>query len=131
MTLRQMAWFVMAHVVLVALAVWFNLAVLCQGDVKYSGGCSGFEVYIPLWEIFLLPLPIAAILLERWRKAQPPPATRLLVYLVGIVAVVEVGFLLIEKFPVLLAMEAAAIALAASLRWRTIRSSDAHAGLSA
>lgn len=69
MTLRQVLWFIAAYIVIVALAIWFNLAVLCQGDVKFNRGCGGFALYIPLWELFLAPLPVAAILLELWRKA--------------------------------------------------------------
>ena len=121
MTLRQVVWFIAAHIALVALAIWFNLAVLCQGDAKFSGGCGGFGLYIPLWEVFLAPLALAAIVLERWGRAQPPPTLRLLVYLGATVFVAEVGFLLIDKFPVLLALEAVIIALEAVLRWRTIR----------
>jgi hypothetical protein len=129
MTLRQIAWFLGAYVALVALAIWFNLAILCQGDVKYSGGCGGFEIYIPLWEIFLLPLPIAVMVLELWRKTTPPSTRRLLAYLVGIITVEEVGFLFIERFPHLIAIEAAAIAFAAIWRWRSLRSSDAPAAV--
>lgn len=119
MTIRQAVWFLAAHVVLVALAIWFNLAILCAGDIKYSGGCGGFSVYIPLWQIFLAPLPVAVFLIERWRRAEPPPATRLAVYLAGIVAVAEIGFLLIDKFPVLLGLEVAAILVAGVFRWHT------------
>lgn len=118
MTPRQVAWFLAAHVALVAVAVWFNLAVLCAGDAKYSGGCGGFGVYIPLWQIFLAPLAVAAILLERWRKTEPPPTRRLLGYLLVTLAVAEMGFLLIEKFPVLLGVEAAVILAAVIVRWR-------------
>jgi hypothetical protein len=103
------------------LAIWFNLAVLCQGDAKFSGGCGGFGLYIPLWEMFLAPLPIAAILLELWRKSQPPPTLRLLGYLGVTLFVAEVGFLLIDSFPVLVAMEVLIIAVAAVMRWRTSR----------
>ena len=120
MTLRQVAWFVVAYVALVAFAIWFDLAVLCQGNAKFDGGCGGFGLYIPLWEIFLAPLPIAAILLERWRKSGPPPTRRLLAYLAGILMITQIGFLLIEKFPVLLATQAAAIGIAAVMRWRAI-----------
>lgn len=120
MTLKQIAWFLAAYVALVAAAMWFNLAVLCQGDPKFDGGCGGFGVYIPLWEVFLAPLPIAAILLERWRRSAPPSTPRLLAYLAGILVVAETGFLLIEKFPVLLALEVAAIALATVVRWKKI-----------
>jgi hypothetical protein len=125
MTLRQVVWFVAAHVALVALAMWFNLAVLCQGDVKFDGGCGGFGLYVPLWEVFLAPLPIAAILLERWRRAEPPSTSRLLAYLAGILLVAEVGFLLIDRFPVLLAIEAVAIALAGIVRWKRVRRAGA------
>jgi hypothetical protein len=124
MTLRQVTWFMAAYVALVAAAMWFNLAVLCQGAAKFDGGCAGFGLYIPLWTVFLVPLAIAAILLELWRKSGPPPTSRLLAYLAGILVVAEVGFLLIEKFPVLLATEVAAITVAAVLRWRTIRSAE-------
>jgi hypothetical protein len=120
MTLRQAAWFSVVHVALVAAAIWFNVAVLCHGDPKFSGGCGGLDVYIPLWEIFLAPLLIAPLLLERWRKSQPPPTLRLLAYLAGTLFVAEVGFLLIDKFPKLLAIEGVMIALAAVMRWRTI-----------
>jgi hypothetical protein len=127
MTVRQVVWFIAAHVTFVALAIWFNLAVLCEGDLKYSGGCGGFSVYIPLWQIFLAPLPLAAVLLERWKRAEPPPTSRLMAYLVGIVIVAEVGFLLIDRFPVLLGLEAAAIVLAAIVRWHTaVRQSKAR-----
>src|SRR5687768_759482 len=98
MTLRQVLWFIAAHVSLVAVAIWFDLAVLCQGAVKYNRGCGGFGIYIPLWEIFLAPLPIAVILLERWKRVTAPPTPRLLGYLAGILVVTQVGFLLIEKF---------------------------------
>ena len=120
MTLKQIAWFLAAYVALVAAAMWFNLAVLCQGDLKFDGGCGGFGVYIPLWEIFLAPLPIAAILLERWRRSHPPSTSRLLAYLAGTLVVAEVGFLLIERFPVLLALEVGAIALATVMRWKKV-----------
>ena len=119
MTLRQAIWFLTAHVALVSLATWFNLAILCAGDSKYDGGCGGFSVYLPLWQIFLAPLPLAALLLERWRRVEPPPRSRLVAYLVGIVVVGEVGFLLIDRFPVLLGVEAAAIVVAWIVRWRT------------
>ena len=121
MTLRQTAWFIAAYVALVALAIWFDIAVLCQGDIKFDHGCGGFGLYIPLWEVFLAPLPLAAILLELWGRFTPPPTSRLLVYLGGILVVAEVGFLLIDKFPVLLATEAIAILVATRARWRTIR----------
>ena len=126
MTLKQVAWFIAAYVAIVAVAIWFNLAILCEGDAKYNGGCGGFALYIPLWEIFLAPLPIAAILLESWRKSHPPPTRRLLAYLGGILVVAEIGFLLIEKFPVLLATEAVAIGIAALVRWRTSRRPGVH-----
>ena len=119
MTLPQAAWFIIAHVALVAASIWFNLAVLCQGDAKFNGGCGGFGLYIPLWEIFLAPLLIAAILLELWRKSEPPPTLRLVAYLTVTLLVAEVGFLLVDKFPVLLAIEALVIAVAAITRWRT------------
>jgi len=60
-------------------------------------------------------------LLERWQRTGPPPATRLVAYLAGIVVITEIGFLLIDEFPVLLGLEAAAIILAAAFRWHTIR----------
>jgi hypothetical protein len=120
MTVRQVVWFIAAYIAIVALAMWFNLAVLCQGDVKFNRGCGGFSLYIPLWETFLAPLPIAAILLELWRKATPPPTTRLLAYLTAILVITEIGFLLIERFPVLLATEAAAIGIACLLRWKAV-----------
>lgn len=119
---RQVVWFIAAYIIIVALAIWFDLAVLCQGNVKFNRGCGGFAFYIPLWEIFLAPLPIAAILLELWRKTAPPPTTRLVAYLVGILFVTELGFLFIEKFPVLLAVEAAAIGIASRIRWKTVTS---------
>ena len=126
MTLRQIAWFLGAYVALVAAAMWFNLAVLCQGAAKFDGGCGGFGLYIPLWEVFLAPLPIAAILLERWRRTEPPSTSRLLAYLAGILFVAEVGFLFIDRFPVLLALEGAAIALASLMRWKKIHGAGLH-----
>jgi hypothetical protein len=121
MTARQIFWFGAAYVVVVALAVWLNLAVFCLGDAKYDQGCGGFGVYIPLWEIFLAPLPIAAIVLERWRKSVPPPTTRLLLYLVGILVVAEIGWLLLDTFVALLATEAVAIIIAFIIRLKTAR----------
>jgi hypothetical protein len=121
MTLRQTTWFLAAYVLIVAIAIWFDLAVLCQGHAKYDGGCGGFGFYIPLWLIFLTPLPLAAILLERWRRSGPTPTSRLLAYLAGILAVTEIGFLWIDKFPVLLATEVVAIGIAVVLRWRATR----------
>jgi hypothetical protein len=127
MTLRQGAWFIIAYVGLVALAIWFNLAVLCRGAPKFSGGCGGFGFYIPLWEIFLAPLAVAAILLEQWRKSRPPPTARLLAYLSATFFIAEIGFLFIDKFPVLVAVEILLIALAAIVRWRTIRAAGIQA----
>ncbi|MGH7712792.1 MAG: hypothetical protein ACREOG_15990 [Gemmatimonadaceae bacterium] len=121
MTARQVLWFTAAYLAVVALAVWFNLAVLCQGDMKYDGGCGGFGVYIPLWEIFLLPLLIAAILLETWKTPAPPRTGRLLAYLAGIVAVTEIGWLLLDSFPALLVTQAVAIGIATVVRLRTGR----------
>ncbi|MFL5617283.1 MAG: alpha/beta fold hydrolase [Gemmatimonadaceae bacterium] len=120
MTIRQVVWFLAAHLALVALAVWFNLAVLCQGDAKYDGGCGGFGIYIPLWEIFLAPLPLAAILLERWRRTERPPRSRLVAYLIAIAVVAEVGFLFIDRFPVLLGLEAVSIIVAFIVRGRAV-----------
>ena len=122
MTARQVVWFLAGYIAVVALAIWFDLAVLCRGNAKFNGGCGGFAFYIPLWAIFLAPLPIAAILLERWRKSTPPPTTRLLAYLAGILFVTEVGFLFIKQFPVLLAAEAVAIIIACVVRWKTLES---------
>ena len=123
MTLRQAAWFLVAYVTVVAVAIWFDLAILCQGDAKFDGGCGGFGLYIPLWLIFLTPLPLAAVLLERWKRSAPTPNGRIVAYLVGILAVAEIGFLLIDKFPVLLATEAVAIAVAVLVRWNATRHS--------
>lgn len=119
MTRRQAAWFVAAYVAIVSIAIWFNLAVLCEGDAKYDRGCGGFGVYIPLWLIFLTPLLLAALALERWRRAAPPPTSRLVAYLAGILLVAEVGFIYVEQFPVLLAIEAGAIILAFLIRRKT------------
>ena len=120
MTPRQVLWFIAGYIALVAVAIWVDLAVLCQGHAKFNGGCGGFAFYIPLWGIFLAPLPIAVILLERWRKSTPPPTTRLLAYLAGILFVTEVGFLFIKKFPVLLAVEAVTIVIGYLVRWKTV-----------
>jgi hypothetical protein len=120
MTARQIVWFIAGYIAIVALAIWFDLAVLCQGNTKFNGGCGGFAFYIPLWGIFLAPLPVAAILLERWRKLTPPTTTRLLAYLTAILIVTEVGFLFIKKFPVLLAVEAVAIVIGCLVRWKTV-----------
>ena len=121
MTARQIAWFLAAYVAIVAIAIWFDLAVLCRGDVKFNHGCGGFSFYIPLWATFLAPLPIAAILLEFWRKTTPPPPARLVAYLAAILVVTELGFLALEKFPILLATEAAAIGIGCVLRWKAIK----------
>lgn len=129
MTLRQVVGFIAGYVAIVALAIWFDLAVLCQGNAKYDRGCGGFAIYIPLWVIFLAPLPLAAILLERWRKSEPPPTMRLIAYLAGILFIAEVGFLLIEKFPLLLAVEALAIGVAWAIRWKTVRRNSGNVRL--
>ncbi|MBA3343009.1 MAG: hypothetical protein H0T48_14400 [Gemmatimonadaceae bacterium] len=121
MTFRQLLWFALAYLALVAAAVWFNLAVLCQGDAKYDQGCGGFGIYIPLWEIFLAPLPLTAALLEFWRKSSPPPTRRLIAYLAGILVVAEIGWLVIETFPALLLTEAIAIVIAVGFRVRMTR----------
>lgn len=110
MTMRQAAWFLAAYIAIVAVAIWFDVAILCQADAKYEQGCGGIGIYIPLWLAFLAPLPIAAIILERWKSAGPPPTARLIGYLVVILAVAELGFLFIDEFPVLLAFEAVIIA---------------------
>jgi hypothetical protein len=116
MTLRQAMWFILGYIATVAAAIWFDLAVLCEGDPKFDHGCGGFGLYIPLWEIFLAPLPIAAIVLERWRRSQPPPTARVIAYLVAIMGIAALGFVLIERFPVLLAVEAVAVAVAVVVR---------------
>ena len=121
MTIRQLLWFALAYLALVAATVWFNLAVLCQGDAKYDQGCGGFGVYIPLWEIFLAPLALAAALLEFWRKSSPPPTRRLVAYLAGILIVAEIGWLVIDTFPALLLTEAIAIGIAVGFRMRMTR----------
>lgn len=131
MTLRQALLFLVAYVALVAAAIWFDLAILCRGNAKFDGGCGGFAFYIPLWEIFLAPLPIAVLILEAWRKSTPPTIARLAGYLAAILVVTEVGFLLIEKFPVLLATEATAIAIFAILRWKVVHGSALAASKSA
>jgi hypothetical protein len=60
-------------------------------------------------------------------EAEPPPGSRLAAYLVGIVIVVEIGFLVIEKFPMLLGLEAAAVLVAGIIRWHTaVRQSKAR-----
>src|SRR5262245_47286972 len=121
MSLKQVAWFVSAHAALVAAAIGFDLAVLCQGDAKYDGGCGGFGLYIPLWAVFPVPLPVAAILLEQWRRASRPPGRRLFGYLATGVLIAGLGFVMIDKFPVLLAVEATAIAIFGLVRWRAVR----------
>jgi hypothetical protein len=120
MTVRQTLWFVVTYAGLIALSVWVNLAVFCSGDLKYDQGCGGAGVYIPLWEIFLVPLVVAAIVIERWRRTAPVPTQRIVTYLVGIAIVYQIGWQL-ERFPVLLAIESAAIAVAAFARWRVTR----------
>jgi hypothetical protein len=110
MTWRPIAWFIAAYVALVAGIVSFNLAVLCLGAPKYANGCGGFGTYIPLWLMFLSPLPIAAIALES-RRGAPPSSGRLLAYLAAIAAILELGWLVIERFPVLLLVESIAIGL--------------------
>ena len=122
MTPRQTTAFIGAYGIVVAVAIWFNLAVLCQGDPKFDHGCGGFALYFPVWVIFLAPLPAAAILLELWRKSSPPPTSRLLGYLLAILIVAEAGFFLIEKDSVLLATEAAAIVVGCAVRVVTARS---------
>jgi hypothetical protein len=58
---------------------------------------------------------------ERFEELIGFPAADGLREFAGILVVAEVGFLLIERFPVLLALEVAAIALATIMRWRRIR----------
>jgi hypothetical protein len=53
---------------------------------------------------------------------------RLLAYLGATLVVAEIGFLLIDRFPVLLALEVIIIAFAAVMRWRTIRHVDSRLG---
>jgi hypothetical protein len=120
-TARQTLWFLLAYVAIIALSVWVNLAVFCSGALKYDNGCGGAGTYIPLWEIFLAPLAIAAIVLERWRRTAPTPASTIVIYLVGIAVIYQVGWQL-ERFPVLLVVEAAAIAIATAARWKLTRS---------
>jgi hypothetical protein len=119
MTARQALWFIVAYAALVAASVWLNVSGLCLAAAKYDNGCGGLGTYLSLWEIFLLPLLIAAIAIERWRRTAAPPAMRLVIYLVVIGAVFQIGWRL-EKFPVLLALEAVVIALFAFARWRRI-----------
>ena len=125
MTVRQIVSFSAAYIGIVAVAIWFDLAVLCAGAPKFNRGCGGFSLYIPLWEIFLAPLPVAAIFLEWWRKRSPPPTARLVAYLVAIFIIAQVGFLVIRKFPILLALEAVMILIAFIVRMKT---SEPHSG---
>jgi hypothetical protein len=119
MTWRQMAWFLGAYVGIVAMAVWLNVSVLCLADAKYSGGCGGLGVYFFLWLIFLTPLALAAIALESWRRTTAPPSARLLLYLAAITGVLELGWLVIDRFPVLLTTEVVVIALLWLARLKT------------
>lgn len=113
----QIAWFAVGYLGVVALAIGLGLAGFCLGAPQHGAGCGGFRIYIPLWEMFLLPLPLSAIAIERWWGGRTPDA-RLFGYLAGILAIAGIGFVVIEKFPVLLAIEAAAIAATASWRRR-------------
>ncbi len=119
MTWRQIAWFVGAYVGIVAMAVWLNVSVFCLADAKYSGGCGGLGVYVPLWLIFLAPLALPAIGLESWRRTTAPPSARLLVYLATITGVLELGWLVIDRFPALLATQLVVIALGWLARLKT------------
>jgi uncharacterized membrane protein YoaK (UPF0700 family) len=91
------------------------VSVLCLADVKYSNGCGGLGVYVPLWEIFLLPLLVGVIALQRWRRSGSPTTLRLIQYLLVIAIVYQIGWRL-DRFPVLLGLEAVAIALVAAAR---------------
>jgi hypothetical protein len=124
MSARQALWFIVAYAAIIALSVWVNLAVFCSGDLKYDQGCGGAGVYIPLWEIFLTPLALAAIGIERWRRTAPVTTQRIVVYLVGIAIIYQIGWQL-ERFPMLLLIEALAIAVAAFARWRVTRGATA------
>jgi hypothetical protein len=117
MSARQTLLFIAAYAALIAASVWLNVSVLCLADAKYDQGCGGLGVYLSLWEIFLLPLLIAAIAIERWRKTADTPAMRIVVYLLVTCVVFQIGWRL-NKFPVLLALEAIVIALFAAARWR-------------
>jgi hypothetical protein len=115
MFIRQTLLFVLAYAALIALSVWFNVSVLCLADAKYDHGCGGLGVYVPLWEIFLLPLLVGAIATQRWRRSTPPTSLRLIQYLLVIAIVYQIGWRL-DRFPVLLGLEAAAIALIVAAR---------------
>ncbi len=117
MTRRQAILFIASYISLIALSVWFNVSVLCLADAKYDHGCGGLSVYIPLWEMFLAPLAVAALILERWRRTEAPGSSVIVTYLVAILIVYQIGSRL-ERFPVLIAVEAAVIGLAAVLRFR-------------
>ena len=121
MSARQAIWFLAAYAAIVAVGIWFDLAVLCQGDLKYSHGCGGFGLYIPLWEVFLAPLPVAAIGLEWRRRSGTVPTSRLLGYLAIVLVVCQLGFVFIHKFPILLATETLVIMLGTLLRLRERR----------
>jgi hypothetical protein len=127
MTWRQITWFLGVYVGIVAMAVWLNVSVFCLADAKYSGGCGGLGVYFFLWLIFLAPLVLAAIALESWRRTTTPPSSRLLLYLAAIAGVLELGWLVIERFPMLLATEVVVIALWWFARLKTTaKPSDDH-----
>jgi hypothetical protein len=124
MTSRQVASFLGAYVCIVAVAVWLNVSVFCLADAKYSGGCGGLGVYLPLWLIFLAPMALAAIGLESWRRTTPPPSVRLLAYLAAITVVLELGWLVIGRFPALLATEAIVIGIGWLARLKTAATSS-------
>jgi hypothetical protein len=115
MTPRQTVLFSLAYAALIAISVWLNVSVLCLADAKYSNGCGGLGVYVPLWEIFLLPLLIGVIAIQRWRRSAPPTTLRLIQYLLVIAIVYQIGWRL-DRFPILLGLEAAAIALVVAAR---------------
>ena len=51
----------------VGLLAWFNVAVLCRADQKFSGGCGGLELYLPV--SLMLHAPVIGALLLIGKRA--------------------------------------------------------------
>lgn len=87
--------FVACYVAGTALLIRFDTAVLGLGDYKFEGGDGGFELYFPIWLVFLSPA-MALSLYALWRLRVKPWVELLLTafFLAVTLAGAEVGFVL-------------------------------------
>ena len=69
-----------------ALIIYFNTTVWCLGDSKFSNGCGGWELYYPMWLLFMAPAAGSVYLLALREGVRRTRAVALII--VGVFAVI-------------------------------------------